>query len=106
MKKHMSGWKVFFIVAGVLCLIGAAGSLLMVRFASVVACAAAALTMFMTASVCAWMDDLLEAVNQSRPAAQMRRRRPVRQAEETEEETEEDEPDTIGRLYRRARDSE
>lgn len=67
MKKHMSGWKVFFIVMGVLCLLGAAGSLLMVKFAAVGACVAVALGMFMTASVCAWMDDLLEAVSR-RPA--------------------------------------
>lgn len=67
MKKHMSGWKVFFIVMGVLFLIGAAGSLLMVQFAAVGACIAAALCMFMTASVCAWMDDLLLAVSR-RPA--------------------------------------
>lgn len=67
MKKHMSGWKVLFIVMGVLCLVGAAGSLLMMQLAAVAACAIAALTMFMTASVCAWMDDLLEAVSR-RPA--------------------------------------
>ena len=67
MKKHMSGWKVFFIVMGVLCLIGAAGSLLMVQFVAMGACIGAALTMFMTASVCAWMDDLLLAVSR-RPA--------------------------------------
>lgn len=69
MKRHMAGWKVFFIVMGVLCLVGAAGSMLMVKFAAVGACVAAALTMFMTASVCAWMDDLLEAVNRPKERA-------------------------------------
>ena len=65
MKRHMSGWEVLFIVLGVLCMIGAVGCLLLVDFASLGVCIGAGLVMFMSASVCAWMDDLLEAV--SRP---------------------------------------
>ena len=114
MKKHMSGWKVFFIVMGVLCLVGAAGSLLMVQFAAVGACIAAALGMFMTASVCAWMDDLLEAVSRPKvkeagePVTMSAAEKELRARSEggRRRNMKQEAAPTMSDLYRAARDSE
>lgn len=110
----MSGWKAFFIVMGVLCLVGAAGSMLMVKFAAVGACVAAALTMFMTASVCAWMDDLLEAVSRpkDRTSAETTRMSAEEKAMRARSEgsrrriTKQEAAPTMSDMYHAARDSD
>ena len=115
MKKHMSGWKVLFIVLGVLCLIGAAGSLLMVQFAVMGACIGVALTMFMTASVCAWMDDLLEAVSRrpervsverSSMSAEEKELRARSEGSRRRGSRQEAAPPTMSDMYHRAREDE
>lgn len=65
MKTRMTGWEVFFKAMGVLSVIGAAGSLVLVNFGMMFALLAVGLGLFMTASVCAWMDDIHEMLQAS-----------------------------------------
>ncbi|MBR3797118.1 MAG: hypothetical protein IKK34_13995 [Clostridia bacterium] len=65
MKTHMTGWEVFFKATGVLSVIGAAGSLVLVNFGMMLTLLAVGLGLFMTASVCAWMDDIHEMLQAS-----------------------------------------
>lgn len=66
MKYHMIGWKVVSIVLGVLALLGAAGYFLLQKYSAMLDMVLAGLALFATASVCAWMDDLLGHVAQGR----------------------------------------
>lgn len=59
MKYHMIGWKVVSIVLGVLALLGAAGYFLLQKYSAMLDMVLAGLALFATASVCAWMDDLM-----------------------------------------------